>query len=122
MNQVSYLINERTHEIEAELIANVKITIKSNWILEHIIANKGIYLNENFKKNNHLTDKKITRLLPPSNHDIQYEALFANAFKECLFEDGLKQMGYYWRDKNIYDDMSAEQLKDEIQKIQHHVK
>jgi len=106
-----YLINPRTFTIAAVLIPDKEIVIKSDWIARHIANNGGIYLSQTFKEKNASVLEKNNLanrlyLLPPEDDKPELQRLFAKAFKECLYEDGLRQMGYYWKDSGEVDDLT----------------
>ena len=88
--------------------------IKDDWITAHIRSNQGIYMSPAFREENaealarNRLDKQVRILQTDGNPEV--ESLFAKAFKECLFEDGLRQMGYYWRAKSERSSTEIESL------------
>ena len=82
---------EKEDRIAAELEPNKYVKIFEERIQKRLDAN-GIIVSREFMEK-HKTGWKVSSSDGP--------ALFAIAFKECYFERGLRQQGYYWNDEEI---------------------
>ncbi|MBS4167324.1 Uncharacterized protein NEOC65_002432 [Neochlamydia sp. AcF65] len=102
--QIKLLINPRNQAIAAELIPDVEVKIHEKWMLDAITAS-GITVSKEFKEQYH------TGWYIYPNED---KAIFAKVFEQFYFIHGLQQQGYYWREKDEYDQLSP---KEKLAKI-----
>lgn len=104
---ISFLINPVTRQMVAELENDEKITIHDEKMKE-ALTREGIAAYPDFKRKYAITSSRIYPTDGPS--------LFAKAFKECYFQHGLQQQGFFWRDQKEHELLTGPLADQELAK------